>query len=324
MNVIAIRSHRHFVTLATLGFCALIATLLYQFVNVNPKYFEYAMSLRLPRLAAIVTAAVAVAGASLVFQTVIRNHIVTPCLLGMNALYLLIHTIIAFVFGATSLLATHPIAAFLIDLVVMGLMGLLVYGVLFRKTGGNVLYILLIGTVLTTFFTSIQSSLVRMMDPNEYDALLSSLTASFTNVSAPLIAPSVLILALLAWGLKKDLAMLDLLSLGREHAISLGVDFDAVTRRLLVGVALAIAVATALVGPISFLGLITANLSRRLLQTYRHGPLILGSVLIGIVVLTGGQVIVEHLAAFSIPVSVFITLAGGIYFLYLILRSRGL
>ena len=118
--------------------------------------------------------------------------------------------------------------------------------------------------------------------------------------------------------------MLDLLSLGREHAISLGVDFDAVTRRLLVGVALAIAVATALVGPISFLGLITANLSRRLLQTYRHGPLILGSVLIGIVVLTGGQVIVEHLAAFSIPVSVFITLAGGIYFLYLILRSRGL
>ena len=45
-------------------------------------------------------------------------------------------------------------------------MGLLIYGVLFEKTGGNVLYILLIGTVLTTFFSSIQASLVRMMDPN--------------------------------------------------------------------------------------------------------------------------------------------------------------
>ena len=90
------------------------------------------------------------------------------------------------------------------------------------------------------------------------------------------------------------------------------------------GVALSIAVATALVGPISFLGLITANLSRRLFMTYRHGTLIAGSVLIGIVVLAGGQFAVEHLAAFSVPVSVFITIMGGVYFLYLILRSKGL
>ena len=317
-------SRRLSVTLSGLALATLTTVILYQFVNVSPKYFEYAMSLRLPRLAAIVTAATAVAGASLIFQTVIRNHIVTPCLLGMNSLYLLIHTGIVFVFGAASLPAAHPIAAFLIDLVLMGCMGLLIYGLLFQKTGGNVLYILLIGTVLTTFFTSIQSSLVRMMDPNEYDALLTSLTASFTNVSAPLIVPSLVILMLLTWGLRRELAMLDILALGRSTAMSLGLDYDRVTRRLLVGVALTIAVATALVGPISFLGLITANLSRRLLQTYRHGPLIVGSVLIGIVVLTGGQLIVEHLAAYSIPVSVFVTLAGGIYFLYLLVRSRGL
>lgn len=137
-------------------------------------------------------------------------------------------------------------------------MGLLIYGVLFEKTGGNVLYILLIGTVLTTFFSSIQASLVRMMDPN-----------------------------------------VNILALGRDAA-------------------------TALVGPISFLGLITANLSRRLFMTYRHGTLIAGSVLIGIVVLAGGQFAVEHLTAFSVPVSVFITIMGGVYFLYLILRSKGL
>ena len=286
-----------------LAVCAVTACLLYQFAFVNPRFFDYAMSLRLPRLAGIVTAAVAVAGASLVFQTVIRNNIVTPCLLGMNSLYVLIHTVVAFVFGATSAVATDPVAQFAVDLALMGVMGLLIYGILFEKTGGNVLYILLIGTVLTTFFSSIfssiQASLVRMMDPNEYDALMNSLTASFTNVSASLIPAALVILAILAFVLRRDLAVLNIL-------------------------ALSIAVATALVGPISFLGLITANLSRRLFMTYRHGTLIAGSVLIGIVVLAGGQFAVEHLTAFSVPVSVFITIMGGVYFLYLILRSKGL
>ena len=287
-TVLLAAARRRRIVMMLLAVCAVTACLLYQFVFVNPRFFDYAMSLRLPRLAGIVTAgivtaAVAVAGASLVFQTVIRNNIVTPCLLGMNSLYVLIHTVVAFVFGATSAVATDPVSQFAVDLALMGVMGLLIYGVLFEKTGGNVLYILLIGTVLTTFFSSIQASLVRMMDPN-----------------------------------------VNILALGRDAATSLGVDYDRTTRRLLVGVALSIAVATALVGPISFLGLITANLSRRLFMTYRHGTLIAGSVLIGIVVLAGGQFAVEHLTAFSVPVSVFITIMGGVYFLYLILRSKGL
>lgn len=302
-TVLLAASRRRRIVMMLLAVCAVTACLLYQFAFVNPRFFDYAMSLRLPRLAGIVTAAVAVAGASLVFQTVIRNNIVTPCLLGMNSLYVLIHTVVAFVFGATSAVATDPVAQFAVDLALMGVMGLLIYGILFEKTGGNVLYILLIGTVLTTFFSSIfssiQASLVRMMDPNEYDALMNSLTASFTNVSASLIPAALVILAILAFVLRRDLAVLNIL-------------------------ALSIAVATALVGPISFLGLITANLSRRLFMTYRHGTLIAGSVLIGIVVLAGGQFAVEHLTAFSVPVSVFITIMGGVYFLYLILRSKGL
>ena len=312
------------IVMTSLVLCAIATSLCYQFVDVNPKFFDYAMSLRFPRLAGIITAAIAVAGASLVFQTVIRNHIVTPCLLGMNSLYVLIHTVVAFLFGATSEFSTNPYITYVFDLACMGVIGLLIYGYLFEKTGGNVLYILLIGTVLSTFFSSIQSTLIRMMDPNEYDALLNSLVASFTNVSGPLIIPALLTLAAIAFVLRKDLAQLDILALGREAAISLGVEHDRSVRRLLVGVALSIAVATALVGPISFLGLITANLSRRLFKTYRHGTLTLGSILIGIVVLTGGQAAVEHLCAYTVPVSVFITTAGGLYFLFLVLRSKGL
>ena len=76
--------------------------------------------------------------------------------------------------------------------------------------------------------------------------------------------------------------------MGKEQAINLGVDYDRCVRRLLLGVTLAIAVATAMVGPISFMGLIIANLSRQLLKTYRHTQLIAGSVLFGMVILVGG------------------------------------
>ena len=77
-----------------------------------------------------------------------------------------------------------------------------------------------------------------------------------------------------------------------------------------------------MVGPISFLGLIIANLVRQLLKTYRHTHLILGSALFGMFVLVGGQLLVEHVFSYAIPVSVFITVGGGIYFLYLLLNNR--
>lgn len=86
-----------------------------------------------------------------------------------------------------------------------------------------------------------------------------------------------MLLALLAWWLRRDLSILDVISLGREQAISLGVDYETTLRRLMVGVALCIAVATALVGPLSFLGLITANVARQMFTTYRHTYLIAGA-----------------------------------------------
>lgn len=99
-------------------------------------------------------------------------------------------------------------------------------------------------------------------------------------------------------------------------------DYDKTIRRLLLGVTLFIAIATALVGPISFLGLIIANLSREVFKTYRHSYLILGSCLIGTIILIAGQILVEHVYNFSMPISVFITVGGGIYFLYLLMRQR--
>lgn len=297
----------------------------YMLVGVNfenQKLFAYAMKIRTPKLIAMLITAFAIGGASIVFQSIINNTIVTPCLLGMNSLYTLIHTAVVFFAGSGSLLARNANAAFAADLLLMGVVATVVYSYLFKKTRHNVLYVLLIGTVLSSFFSSIQTTLTRVMDPNEYDSLLSTLVASFSNINSEIILFSVVVLAVVIFVLRKDLALLDVITLGKEQAVNLGVDYDRTIRRLLLGVTLCIAVATAMVGPISFLGLIIANLSRQLLKTFRHSQLILGSALFGMIVLVGGQLIVEQVFTYAIPVSVFITVGGGIYFLYLLLTNR--
>lgn len=317
--------YRNIQKLVMMALLAAVAVAAYMLVEVNfdnERLFFYALKLRTPKLIVMIITAFAIGGASLVFQSVINNTIVTPCLLGMNSLYTLIHTAVVFFAGSTSVLANNANASFAVDLVIMGITATVIYGWLFKKTNYNVLYVLLIGTVLTSFFSSIQSTLTRVMDPNEYDNLLSTLVASFSNVNSEIIVFSVVVLGVLIFVLRKDLALLDVITLGRQQAVNLGVDYDRTIRRLLLGVTICIAVATAMVGPISFLGLIIANLSRQLLQTFRHGQLILGSALFGTIVLVAGQLIVEHVFTYSIPVSVFITVGGGIYFLYLLLTRR--
>lgn len=303
----------------------ILACALYMTVGVkfgNRKLVEYSMKIRTPKLIAMIITAYAIGSAAIVFQSIINNTIVTPCLLGMDALYTMIHTILVFILGSGSVLVVNPNYSFIIDLIIMGVTATVIYSYLFKKTNNNVLYVLLIGTVMTSLFSSIQSTMTRIMDPNEYDTLLTTLVASFSNVNSEIMILSVAVLIIVAAALRKELRILDVLTLGKDQAINLGVDYDASIRKLLLGVTLYIAVATAMVGPLAFLGLIIANLSRQLLQTYRHTQLISGSVLFGMVILIGGQLIVEKVFVYAVPVSVFITLFGGIYFLYLLLRRR--
>lgn len=315
---------KNIIKLIVIALIAIIIVAAFLFIGVkfhNHKLLRYAMKLRIPKVIAMIITAFAIGAATIIFQSVINNTIVTPCLLGMNALYTLIHTSVVFVLGSGSILFTNDNLSFLVDLVLMGIIATVVYSWLFKMTGHNVLYVLLVGTVLTSFFSSIQSTLTRVMDPNEYDTLLTSLIASFSNINSEIIIFSVIILALIGVIFRKELALLDVITLGKEQAINLGVDYDRCIRRLLLAVTLCIAVATAMVGPISFLGLIIANISRQLLKTYRHTQLIAGAALMGVIALIGGQFIVERVFVYSIPISVFITVAGGIYFLYLILKG---
>ena len=309
-----------------LAVLVIVVSALYLLVNAypeKPKLFRYILSRRIPTLIVMLIAAFSIGSASIIFQSIINNRIVTPCLLGMNSMYTLVHTAVVFTVGSGHAIATNSNLSFAVDLVVMGVTATFLYFYMFRRTGNNVLYVLLIGTVLSSFFGSIQSTMIRVMDPNEYDALLTTLVADFSNINAEVIVFSLVLLAALVMFLWEDLKLLDVITLGKAQAINLGVDYDRTVRRLLLGVVLCIAIATAMVGPISFLGLIIANLSRQMLKTHRHTHLITGAALVGMIAMIAGQLISQHIFSYAVPISTFITIGGGIYFLYLLLTKKG-
>lgn len=299
--------------------------LIYLFINVkfsNYKLLKYTVESRMIKIITIIIVAITIGSASLIFQTVIDNRLVTPCLLGCNTLYTLIHTLIVFFVGVGSVVYRNQNLNFFIDLIFMIIVGLVIYGYLFKKTNYNILFILLVGTVLNSFFTSVQNTLVRVLEPNDYDALLSTLVASFNNINKNIIIFSIISLIVIFSIFYKELKLLNVLSLGKVQSINLGIEYEVVIRKLLILVVLLISISTAMIGPLSFLGLIIANLSRQFLKTFKHLQLVFVSILFGLLTITGCQILVEHVFNYSIPVSTFITIFGGVYFLYLLLVQR--
>ena len=233
MNISAARANQR--KLLILVVLVLLCAAGYMLVEVNfsnPKLLAYAMKIRTPKLIVMLITAFSIGGASLVFQSIINNTIVTPCLLGMNSLYTLIHTAVVFFLGSASVVASNANLSFAVDVVLMGIAATVIYSWIFKKTKHNVLYVLLVGTVLTSFFGSIQTTLTRVMDPNEYDSLLNTLVASFSNINSEIIIFSLILLAGVIFALRRELALLDVLTLGKEQAINLGVDYDRCIRRL--------------------------------------------------------------------------------------------
>ncbi len=311
------------VSMVVLAIVALALVVAYLTINVDMRFFDFVMMLRRPKLIGMVLAAFCIGTASIAFQSVINNYIVTPCLLGMNSLYILVNTVVAFTMGVYHPMFMNANVSFVTNVILMSVLATIIYGFMFRVTNYNVLYVLLSGTVMATLFGSISSSLMRMIDPNSYLTLQANLIAGFSNVNSDIIAMSVFLICAVGVVFYRDIKLLDVITLGKNQAINLGVDYDRTISRLLLAVAILISIATALVGPISFLGLILANLSRQMFKTFKHSYLMIGSFLVGVVILLFGQILIEHVFSYSTTISVFINLFGGGYFLYLIVKNKG-
>jgi len=297
---------------------------LFLFLGLNPNSYEYALSRRIPKIIAIALTGGAIAYASLIFQTVTENRILTPSVLGLDSVFVFIQTVAIFFIGSEAMAKVDTRISFLISVGVMVLFSVGILGGILKKVGGNIYLLLLVGIITGTLFRSASSFLQVIIDPNEFLSLQGRLFASFNNINTEvLLISAILLIASMAVGIMKA-RELDVLSLGKEHAVNLGINHKKLVNSMLMIVAILISVSTALVGPITFLGILVTNLSRELLKTYKHTYLLVGAMLISATALVYGQLLVERIFVFSTPISVIINFIGGLYFIYLLLRENQL
>lgn len=299
---------------------AIICVLLYAFYDIKGG-FDYAFPRRMIKIAAMVVTGIAISYATVVFQTITQNRILTPSVMGMDSMYGVVQTLIYFFAGSMSVWVVNKYLNFGAAILAMVLFALILYRFLFRSDKHPIYLLLLIGMIIGTLLGSFVTFLQVLIDPVEYLSLQSMLFASFTKVKAELLYIAIVILiASFIYGFRM-MSKLDVMSLGRENAMNLGINYDRMVMNILILSSVLIATSTALVGPITFFGLIVANLSYQFLVTYKHSILILGASLISIIALVGGQFLVEHILELRTTLSVIINFIGGIYFIYLLLKE---
>jgi iron complex transport system permease protein len=304
-----------------LAIIAAMLVLLYLFYGLSGN-IGYILPRRIIKIVAIVLTGGAIAFSTTIFMTITNNRILTPSVLGLDSLYLLIQTVSIFVFGSRSLVMMSSKINYLVSIGVMVLFALLLYRLLFRGEKNNIYFLLLIGMILGTFFGSFTSFMQILIDPNEFMVAQDKMFASINNVNTDLVYLSVGLILLITLYFLRFYKYLDVLALGKDDAINLGVPYDYVVKRLLIVVAVLISISTALIGPITFLGLLVVNITYEFMKTYRHFYIIIGSMLISVIALIGGQFIVEKLFSFQTTVSVIINFVGGVYFIYLLLKEN--
>lgn len=305
-----------------LGILAIALISAFLFIGVNSVNLRYALYRRIPKIYAMILTGSAIGFSSLIFQTVTNNRILTPSILGIDSLYVLLQTTVVFVLGSSSVIISNGNINFLITITAMLVFSSLIYKFLFKKGSKNIFTLLLVGVVCGTLFESLTTFMQVLIDPVEFQVVQDKMQASFNNVNTNLLFISSIVIIVCLGYVYDYLKILDVMSLGRDEAINLGVDYDKIVKKMLIVVVLLTSVATALVGPITFLGLLVVNIARQLISSYKHSTLGVTTILISIISLIGGQLLVEQLMDFGVSVSVIINFIGGIYFIYLVMKER--
>lgn len=307
--------------LALLAGAALLAAVLFMTLNARGNW-DFVLGFRGRKLWGLALVAYAIAVSTVLFQTVTGNRILTPAIMGFDHLYQLVQTGLVFVLGGFAYATLDPQLRFAGDLMVMVSLSLLLFRWLFGRAARSLHLLVLVGIVFGVLFRSLSNLMQRLIDPNEFAVLQDALFASFNAIDPTLLALATLILAAVSLAGLPLLPRLDVLLLGRDAAVGLGVDHVRTVSAVLAIVAVMVSVSTALVGPVLFFGLLTAHLAYLVMPGYRHIHVLPAAVLIGLIGLIGGQAVLEHVFGYNTALSIIIEFVGGLTFLYLLLRTK--
>ncbi|MFS0852918.1 iron chelate uptake ABC transporter family permease subunit [Microbacterium sp. 179-I 3D4 NHS] len=276
---------------------------------------------RATSLTVIALVAVAQAVATVSFQTVTHNRIITPSIMGFESLYRVVQTTTVYLFGIAGLVAIQGVGQFALQVAIMVALALALYGWLLSGRYGNLQIMLLVGIVIGGGLGAISTFMQRLLTPSEFDVLAARLFGNVSNADPaylPLAIPLVVAASALLWLRARRL---NVMALGPETARSLGLDHRRELFVVLFLVAVLMATSTALVGPMTFLGFLVATLAYQFADTHDHRLILPVAVLTAFTVLAGAYFVMKNVFYAQGMVSILIEVVGGTVFLLVILRK---
>lgn len=314
-----VKVSRPIFVLLVLGVLALISIVCFMTLGAKGSW-SFILPFRGRKLLALCLVAYSVSVSTVLFQTVTNNRILTPSIMGFDALFVLVTTGTVFFFGASALISIDPQMQFGIQVALMVVFSGLLFRWLFLGEERSLTLLVLVGIVFGILFRSLSQFMQRLLDPNAFQVLQDTFFASFATVDTTLLAVATAIVALASFIACRLGHTFDVLALGRAHAVNLGVDYKRTVVLILMLISVLVAVSTALVGPITFFGLLVATLAHSLTGNSRHRYILPAAVFLAIACLVGGQTILERVFAFDTALSIIIEFFGGVVFIFLVLR----
>ncbi|HXX76496.1 MAG TPA: iron ABC transporter permease [Nitrospiraceae bacterium] len=278
------------------------------------------VQIRLPRVLMGFLVGGSLAGIGVTLQALLRNPLADPYVLGVSSGAAL-GASAAMLLGigtAFSLVPALPLFGFL-----GGLLSLVLIYRLAQSQGRLPVHsLLLAGVILNAILTALIMFITSIMDPNRSAGLMAWLMGSLTAPSYPALGVFVLYTVGVLAILMHKAQTLNVLTLGEEIARSLGIETEWVKKQLFLLTALLTGAVVSVSGMIGFVGMVIPHVVRMLIGS-DHRLLLPGSALIGGMFLVVSDTIARTLLAPSeIPVGIVTALAGGPFFLYLLLCRK--
>lgn len=278
------------------------------------------LHVRLPRVLLGFLVGACLAGVGVTLQALMRNPLADPYVLGVSSGAAL-GASLAVLFGiGTSVLALTalPLCGFVGGLVSLTIL----YAMATNRGYVSVHTLLLAGVILNAIFSALIMFVTSIMEPNRSFGMMAWLMGSLMANASPGLAVLSLYLVAGLFLLMREGRRLNIIALGEEVAGTLGVPTKRLTRRLFVLTALVTGAVVSVSGMIGFVGMVVPH-AVRLLAGGDNRLLLPASMLTGGLFLVIADTIARTLLApTEMPVGIVTALAGGPFFIYLLI-SRG-